>query len=52
VLIETWTEDFENDETLGIMQETYEGLKQKSAFLLKFKFAGLAEPYICMLIRL
>jgi hypothetical protein len=30
MLIAMWTEDFENDPTLGIMEECYESLKAKS----------------------
>jgi len=34
MLIAMWTEDFESDPTLGIMEECYEGLKAKSMALL------------------
>jgi signal transducing adaptor molecule len=30
MLIAMWTEDFESDPTLGIMEECYENLKAKS----------------------
>ena len=33
MLIAMWTEDFENDPNLGIMEECYEGLKAKSIYL-------------------
>jgi hypothetical protein len=33
MLIAMWTEDFESDPTLGIMEECYENLKAKSMAL-------------------
>jgi hypothetical protein len=32
MLIAMWTEDFESDPTLGIMEECYESLKAKSRY--------------------
>ncbi len=34
MLIAMWTEDFESDPTLGIMEECYESLKAKSRSVL------------------
>jgi hypothetical protein len=34
MLVAMWTEDFESDPTLGIMEECYEGLKAKSTGVL------------------
>ena len=32
MLIAMWTEDFESDPTLGIMEECYQSLKDKSRY--------------------
>ncbi|KAH9000142.1 hypothetical protein EDB92DRAFT_1983198 [Lactarius akahatsu] len=39
MLIAMWTEDFESDPTLGIMEECYEGLKAKN-----YKYENVDEP--------
>ncbi|KAI9464473.1 hypothetical protein BJY52DRAFT_1249298 [Lactarius psammicola] len=39
MLIAMWTEDFESDPTLGIMEECYEGLKAKN-----YKYENVEEP--------
>lgn len=45
MLIAMWTEDFENDPTLGIMEECYESLKAKSRYIIAL-FSS--RPTLCL----
>ena len=47
MLVAMWTEDFESDPTLGIMEECYESLKAKSRYI-----TALSSPCSVLILRL
>jgi hypothetical protein len=46
MLIAMWTEDFESDPNLGIMEECYESLKAKSRYTIFSSLLALLYAYL------